>query len=153
MHKKFKSVQEIDHRCCWDCYVVEPSIFAAFSLYHFKTDPTKQTAVAYTSTIITFLFLVGVIAYHVYLLIRREKTIVELNEYPLVHANAGVTHSVVEVHQPQCDPPESDSIKSGDIKQNWINRKSLQYDSSVSTMHFVNINWIINFYSSLFNFV
>ena len=91
--------------------------FAAFSLYHFKTGPTKQTAVAYTSTIITFLLLVGVIAYHVYLLIRKEKTTVELNEYPLapVHpANSGVTHSVVEVRQPQCDPPEPDNIKSGD---------------------------------------
>ena len=34
---------------------------AALSLYDFKGDPTKQTAVAYTSTIITFLLLVGVI--------------------------------------------------------------------------------------------
>ena len=96
--------------------------FAAFSLYHFKTDPTKQTTVAYTSTIMTFLLLVGVIAYHVYLLIRKEKTTVELNEYPLVPkepviAHAEVTYSVVEVSQPQCDPPEPDNVKSVDVKQ------------------------------------
>ena len=94
--------------------------FAAFSQYHFKDDPTKQTAVAYTSTIIAFLILVGVIAYHVYLLIRKEKTTVELNEYPLAPVqptNPGVTHSVVEVRHPQCDPPEPDSVKSGDIQQ------------------------------------
>ena len=30
---------------------------AALSLYDFKSDPTKQTAVAYTSTIITFLLM------------------------------------------------------------------------------------------------
>ena len=95
-------------------------VFATCSLYHFKTDPTKQTAVAYTSTIITLLLLVGVIAYHVYLLIRREKTTVELNEYPLAHtepANSRVTHSIVEVHKPRCGPPEPDNVKIGDIRQ------------------------------------
>ena len=59
---------------------------AAFSQYKFKTDLKKQSAVAYTSTIITFLLLVVVIAYHVYLMIisRKETTCipVELNEYP-----------------------------------------------------------------------
>ena len=39
--------------------------YAVFSLYDFKADITKQTAVAYTSTIITFILLVGVIIYHV----------------------------------------------------------------------------------------
>ena len=92
-------------------------VFAAFSLFHFRTDPTKQSAIAYTSTIITFLLLVGVIAYHIYLLIRKEKTTVELDEYPLVAeepviASAKVTYSVVEVHQPQREP---DSDKSGNI--------------------------------------
>ena len=33
--------------------------FAAFSLYDFRIDITKQTAVAYTSTIITFILLKG----------------------------------------------------------------------------------------------
>lgn len=57
---------------------------AAISQYKFKTDPTKQTAVAYTSTIITLFLLIGVIAYHLYLLMRKEKTTVELDEYPLI---------------------------------------------------------------------
>ena len=35
--------------------------FATFSLYNFKDDITRQTAVAYTSTIINFILLVGVI--------------------------------------------------------------------------------------------
>ena len=58
------------------------------------------------------------IAYHVYLLIRKKRANIELNEYPLAPdqpANAGVTHTIVEVHQPQLDPPEPDSVKSGDI--------------------------------------
>ena len=92
---------------------------AAFSLYDFKTDLKKQTLVAYTSTIITLLLLVGVIAYHVYLLIRKEKIPVELDEYPLAPvkpATAQVTHSVVEVHKPQCPPPEDDSDEMADIQ-------------------------------------
>ena len=92
---------------------------ATFSMYDFKNDLKKQTAVAYTSTIITLLLLVGVIAYHVYLLIRKEKIPVELNEYPLAPvkpATAQVTHSVVEVHKPQCPPPEDDSDEVGDIQ-------------------------------------
>ena len=92
---------------------------AAFSMNDFRTDPTKQTAVAYTSTIITLLLLIGAIAYHVYLLIRKEKIPVELNEYPLAPvkpATAQVTHSVVEVHKPQCPPPEDDSDEMEDIQ-------------------------------------
>ena len=105
--------------------IVETTVYfnllalAAFSMYNFKTDLKKQTAVAYTSTIITFLLLVGVIAYHVYLLIRKEKIPVELNEYPLAPvkpATAQVTHSVVEVHKPQCPPPEDDSDEMADIQ-------------------------------------
>ena len=37
--------------------------FALFSLYDFKTNIRKQTAVAYISTIIAFILLVGVIIY------------------------------------------------------------------------------------------
>ena len=94
--------------------------FAAFSLYHFKTDPTKQTTVAYTSTIITFLLLVGVIAHHVYLLIKTKRTTIELNECPLTSVqttNPEVTYSVVEVHQPQCAPPVPASDKTENIQQ------------------------------------
>ena len=104
--------------------IVETTVYfnlftLAFSMYNFKTDLKKQTAVAYTSTIITLLLLVGVIAYHVYLLIRKEKIPVELNEYPLAPvkpATAQVTHSVVEVHKPQCPPPEDDSDEMADIQ-------------------------------------
>ena len=64
------------------------------------------------------------IAYHVYFLIRKEKTtvVLQLNEYPLVSAqpapaNAEVTFSVVEIRQPQCSPSEPDSDESGNIQQ------------------------------------
>ena len=85
---------------------------AAFSIYDFKADLKKQTAVAYTSTIITFLLLVGVIAYHVYLLIRKEKTTIELDEYPLAPSTAArneVTYSIIELPKPQSDGPPSES--------------------------------------------
>ena len=82
-----------------------------FSLYDFKTDLKKQTAVAYTSTIITLLLLVAVIVYHVYLLIRK-KTTTELNEHPPVSSTAAkneVTYSIIELPKPQSDGPPSES--------------------------------------------
>ena len=83
--------------------------FAAFSQYDFKTDITKQTAVAYISAIITFILLVGVIIYHVYLLVRKDQPwqAEEVNEYsldPVQPAEGKVTHSVVEIPKP-CDQP------------------------------------------------
>ena len=76
--------------------------FAAFSQYDFKTNITKQTAVAYTSTIITFILLVGVIVYHVYLLVRKDhpQQSEDLNKYflaPVQPDRDEVTHSVVEL--------------------------------------------------------
>ena len=84
---------------------------ASFSLYDFKTDTTKQMAVAYTSTIITFLLFVGAIVYQVYLLVRKKKTTVELNEYPLLGpvSNSEVTYSIIEIPRRQCPPPGADS--------------------------------------------
>ena len=89
--------------------------FAAFSQYDFKTNITKQTAVAYTSTIITFILLVGVIIYHMYLLNRKgHPPGVEEDEYPLAPvqpAKAELTHSVIEIpkHRDQFPPPEVDT--------------------------------------------
>ena len=77
---------------------------AGFTLYDFKSDLTKQTAVAYTSTIITFILFIGSICYHFRLLFKMEKRPQDLNEYPLAPvqlADAEVTHSVI-------DPPERD---------------------------------------------
>ena len=97
--------------------------FAAFSLYHFKTDLTKQTAVAYTSTVITVLLLLGVIAYHIYLLIRNKKTTkVEPDEYALfpvqpTHSAGVVTYSVVEICKPQHSSPKADSDQAEDTQQ------------------------------------
>ena len=83
---------------------------SAFSWYRFKTDIMKQTAVAYTSTIITFILLVGVIIYHVYLLVRKDKPQrEEVNEYPMAPVKAEVTHFVFENPEPcdQSPPPEA----------------------------------------------
>ena len=96
---------------------------AAFNQFEFKNDLKKQTAVAYTSIIITLLLLVGVIAYHVYLLIRKEKTTIELDEYPLATSTAArneVTYSVIELPKPQSDgpPPESNNDEEEHISDN-----------------------------------
>ena len=88
---------------------------SAFSWYDFKADVDKQTAVAYTSTIITFLLLVGVIIYHVSLLVRKDKLPEEMNEYPMAPVQpkdkAEVTHSVIELPKPhdQSPPPQANS--------------------------------------------
>ena len=89
---------------------------SVFSLYHFKIDTKKQTAVAYTSTIITFILLVGVIIYHMYFLVRKDHPqpgdLEELNEYLLapvqpVTNNIIMTHSSVEIprDRDQSPPP------------------------------------------------
>ena len=82
----------------------------AFSWYHFKIDTTKQTAVAYTSTIITFILLVGVIIFHVYLLVRKDHPRLgeEVNEYPLAPVQPvkdEVTFSVIEIPKPRDQSP------------------------------------------------
>ena len=58
-------------------------IFATVSLYNFKADKTKQTAVAYSSTILTFIHLVGVVIYHIYLIVKRNKPPDEADEFLL----------------------------------------------------------------------
>ena len=91
---------------------------SAFSWYRFKNDIMKQTAVAYTSTIITFILLVGVIIYQAYLLamvIKDRSRREEVNEYLLVPvqpaAKVEVTHTVIEIPQPhnQISPPEANN--------------------------------------------
>ena len=85
---------------------------ALFTLYDFKANIVKQTAVAYTSTIITFLLFIGAIFYHILLLIKKEKPPEDLNEYPLAPVqpvNAVVTYSVVErPKRAEEDPPPAD---------------------------------------------
>ena len=94
---------------------------AVFSLYDFKTDVTKQTAIAYTSTIITFILLVIVIVIHVALLPKKKKPseAEEVNEYPLaptlLPVTSEVTYSDVEVPKPQCQPSSTSNETTHDI--------------------------------------
>ena len=83
---------------------------SAFSWYRFKIDTEKQTALAYTSTIITFILLVGVIVYHIYLLVRKDHPRLgeEVNEYPLAPVQPGkdeITFSVIEIPKPRDQSP------------------------------------------------
>ena len=72
--------------------------FSAFSLYNFKADTIKQTVVAYTSTIVTSLLLIGAIAYHVILLMKDNKKILKQSSTsePVQTRKAEVTHTEVE---------------------------------------------------------
>ena len=89
---------------------------AGFTLYEFKSDLTKQTAVAYTSTIITFILFIGSICYHLKLLFIKEKPPQDLNEYPLAPVQVGnveVTHSVIEPPKRDKDsPPGNDWVET-----------------------------------------
>ena len=77
---------------------------ASISLYNFKASISKQRAIAYTSTIITFLLLIAVIVYHVTLLIpcrervRSTLTLHSLNEYllPSAQCDSVITYSVID---------------------------------------------------------
>ena len=80
-------------------------VFSVFSQYDFKTGIKKPMAVAYISTIITFILFIGAILYHMSLLVKKERPTEDLNEYPLAPvtpANAKVIHSVIE-------PPKRDN--------------------------------------------
>ena len=72
---------------------------AAFSLHDFKVDITKQTAIAYTSTVITFILLVAAVVYHVMLFIRRDKVLQKVNEYPLTPVQQSKVEVISDYHQ------------------------------------------------------
>ena len=84
---------------------------AAFSQYDFKTNTVKQTAVAYTSTIVTFLLFIIVLFYHVTLLIkRRQRPLEDLTEYllaPVQPVKPQVTYSVIEPPKRDKDSPDN----------------------------------------------
>jgi hypothetical protein len=85
---------------------------SAFSFYHLKTDYKKQTAVLHTSTIITLILLVGAISYHIFLLTRKDKRPKKEEAdgvllVPVQPNNAEITHSVIEISQPQLRYDES----------------------------------------------
>ena len=95
---------------------------AAFSSYQFKSDIyiDKQTAVAYISTLITFILLVGAIAYHICLLIKKKKASKEANEYPLAAVQpvkSEVTRSSLVLPSP---PSESGKDDYGDPEEGEI---------------------------------
>ena len=90
-------------------------VLTIFTMYDFKADPTKQTAVAYISTIVAFLLFIGVVIYHVALLINRGQKREVVNEYPPVPdqtINTEITHSVVDVLDTQTHQSEGADTNS-----------------------------------------
>ena len=87
-------------------------VLSVFSLYDFKTDIKKQTAVAHISTIITFILFIGAVFYHVILLVKIERPADDLNEHllsPVEPTKVKVTHSVIEPpKRDDQDPPPAD---------------------------------------------
>ena len=82
-------------------------------MYDFKADVTNQIAVAYTSTIITFILLVGVMSR----LVRKNKPPEEMGEFLLAPVqpasndhDSEVTYSIVEIPHDQLPPPEETNI-------------------------------------------
>lgn len=71
-------------------------VLAAFTLYNLKSDVVKQTAIVYISTMTAFIILVGAIAYHMALLIKKDRPAEEI-EYPMTPVNPEPTHSVIEL--------------------------------------------------------
>ena len=101
---------------------------SAFSLYHFITDNTKQTAVIYTSTVITLVLLVGAIIYHIFLLVKKDKRPKKeegedgVPLAPVQPTNVEITHSVIEIAQP-CDdspPPQSNNTDGAQITMDYM---------------------------------
>ena len=84
-------------------------VFATSTLYDYRNDLTKQTILAYISTALIFILIVGVIIYHVALLcksIPSEKQI----EYPMAAINSAkseISHTTVEIPKSGSTPTES----------------------------------------------
>ena len=96
-------------------------VFSVFSLYDFKTNITKQIAVAHIFTIMPFIFFIGAIVYHVILLFKKERPADDLNEHflspgPVEPVKVKVTHSVVEPPKlrDEEDPPPADRKDSNE---------------------------------------
>ena len=95
-------------------------VLSGFSLYDFKANAIKQTAVAYTSTIITFILFIGSICYHVRLLTNMKKPQNELEEYlinlpPLPFPSSEVTHTVIDPPTRDQNSPISQNGNEGEI--------------------------------------
>ena len=90
---------------------------SAFSFYHLETDNTKQTAVLYTSTVVSLFLLVGAVIYHIFLLIKKDKRPKKeegedgVPLAPVQPTNDEITHSVIEIPQP-CDESTSAPLQS-----------------------------------------
>ena len=98
--------------------------FALFTFFDFKANASKQSAVAYISTIITFVLLALVIIYHIHLYIKKNRKSkprdVEMTtEYsmyvpPVQSAPSDITHSFIEVPKPQTTNYTESTICSND---------------------------------------
>ena len=104
------------------------------SLYDFKADKAKQITIAYSSTIITLIHLVGVIVYHIYLLVRKDKPPEEAEEFllaPVQPANTEheVTYSIVECPIYHSPPPEEVNIDAIVVRE-LSGRETLVYTLS-----------------------
>ena len=85
-------------------------LLALFSLYDFKRNIAKQTAIIYTSVIITLILFIVSLCYHITLLIKKNKPLQDLNKYPLApiqQASSEVTFSVIDLSKRDQDPPQN----------------------------------------------
>ena len=85
-------------------------LLAFFSLYDFKRNIAKQTAIIYISVIITLILFIVSLCYHITLLIKKSKPSQDLNKYPLTpiqQASSEVTFSVIDLSKRDQDPPQN----------------------------------------------
>ena len=92
---------------------------AAFSLYDINANVTKKMVIAHISTITTFLLLVGVIVYHIYLLMTRKKkskkeeNVIELSlVQPNLSVPPNVTYSEIGFPNHKSTPSEACADKA-----------------------------------------
>ena len=104
------ATETIDTILCYNLLTI-----ALFSLYHFKNDSTKQTAVAYTSTTVTFLLFIGIVVYHITVMIRMDRkrgepeTTSTGEDAMALLPQQGVTHSVVDITKEDQSPTSSEA--------------------------------------------
>ena len=84
--------------------------FTTFSLYRFNSDNIKQMTTAYVSTLLTFLILIGVVVYQIYLTVKKmavRQNLISINELGTHSPINEVTYSIVEISRPPSPLPEA----------------------------------------------
>lgn len=102
-------------------------VSAVFGIYHFQMDIDSQVTVAYISTITTFILLIGVIGYHVFILIKKSKVFQKKTnvEHPLATIQPEVTQSYIVIPSSKESCNDHENCKKDEVRETTQDRDTI----------------------------